>query len=322
MVAPIRCYRVIPLHQRAGVLEWVADAVPIGDYLHGAHSRYHPDDWSLSYCRQVARQEAERAGSTFATKKQVFLDIQAHLRPVFHRFFLERFLALEGWLMARRLFSASCASTSMMGHVMGLGDRHCQNILIDCRTGQLVHIDLNMIFEQGRTLRVPERVPFRLTRDMLDGMGPWGVEHGFRTCSAHFLTQLRLHADYLLMILEVFKHDPLHHWPTPAGAEQRERGRQNTKAGAFDKLSDLQSPHFDTPPNHRNHHNRPAPSTVNQSTSGFDMADRALLRVREKVSGREEGAEVSVAAQVEFLIQQATSADSLSQMYCGWQPWL
>jgi hypothetical protein len=29
-----------------------------------------------------------------------------------------------------------------VGYILGLGDRHVQNILIDCNTAELVHIDL------------------------------------------------------------------------------------------------------------------------------------------------------------------------------------
>ena len=30
----------------------------------------------------------------------------------------------------------------LVGYVVGLGDRHVQNILVDCNTAELVHIDL------------------------------------------------------------------------------------------------------------------------------------------------------------------------------------
>ncbi|KAL0173758.1 hypothetical protein M9458_029726, partial [Cirrhinus mrigala] len=88
----------------------------------------------------------------------------------------------------------------------GLGDRHIQNILIDKETAELVHIDLGMCteklmlqkifalfmfspslsfhtgvaFEQGKILPTPETVPFRLSRDIVDGMGITGVEGVFR----------------------------------------------------------------------------------------------------------------------------------------------
>ena len=60
------------------------------------------------------------------------------------------------------------------GYVIGLGDRHSQNILIDSATAAVVHIDLGIAFEQGRFLNTPELVPFRLTRDIVDGMGVTG----------------------------------------------------------------------------------------------------------------------------------------------------
>jgi ataxia telangiectasia mutated family protein len=35
----------------------------------------------------------------------------------------------------------------------------------------VVHIDLGIVFDQGKLLSIPELLPFRLTRDMVDGMG-------------------------------------------------------------------------------------------------------------------------------------------------------
>ena len=50
-----------------------------------------------------------------------------------------------------------------VGYLLGLGDRHLDNILLDARSGSTVYIDFNVVFERGRRLRVPEVVPFRLT---------------------------------------------------------------------------------------------------------------------------------------------------------------
>ena len=64
---------------------------------------------------------------------------------------------------------SSLAVTSIIGNIIGLGDRHGDNVTICQKTGELVHIDLNMIFERGRDLRVPEIVPFRMTPNIVDG---------------------------------------------------------------------------------------------------------------------------------------------------------
>jgi ataxia telangiectasia mutated family protein len=65
---------------------------------------------------------------------------------------------------------------------------------------------------QGKLLRIPERVPFRMTRDMVDGMGKCGTQGVFQRCAEETLRVLRDRSDVILTVLEVFKHDPLHSW--------------------------------------------------------------------------------------------------------------
>lgn len=77
------------------------------------------------------------------------------------------------------------------------------NILIDQATAEVVHIDLGVAFEQGLMLKTPERVPFRLTRDIIDGMGVTGVEGVFRRCCEENLSVMRTNKEALLTIIEV-----------------------------------------------------------------------------------------------------------------------
>lgn len=47
--------------------------------------------------------------------------------------------------------SAYCRSTavmSMVGYILGLGDRHGENILFDSFTGECVHVDFNCLFNK------------------------------------------------------------------------------------------------------------------------------------------------------------------------------
>ncbi|CAI5525821.1 unnamed protein product [Closterium sp. Naga37s-1] len=45
-----------------------------------------------------------------------------------------------------------------VGYVVGLGDRHAMNILLDERSAEVVHIDLGIAFEQGLMLKTPEKL--------------------------------------------------------------------------------------------------------------------------------------------------------------------
>ena len=71
---------------------------------------------------------------------------------------------------------------------------------------------LIIIHFQGKLLHVPEVVPFRLTSDIVDGLGTSGVDGVFRRCAEETLRVLRNDSEVILTVLEVFKYDPLHSW--------------------------------------------------------------------------------------------------------------
>lgn len=52
------------------------------------------------------------------------------------------------------------------------------------------------------------------------------------------------------------------------------------------------------------------------------MAERALLRLQQKLQGMEEGAATSISGQVNHLIQQARDPGNLSRLFLGWQAYL
>lgn len=51
-------------------------------------------------------------------------------------------------------------------------------------------------------------------------------------------------------------------------------------------------------------------------------AERALLRLREKLQGTEQGQSRSIEHQVGTLIQQAIDPENLCKLFCGWQAFL
>jgi FKBP12-rapamycin complex-associated protein len=77
----------------------------------------------------------------------------------------------EAWLDRRSTYTRSLAVTSMVGYILGLGDRHPSNLLLDQITGKVVHIDFGDCFEVAmHREKYPEKVPFRLTRMLTHAM--------------------------------------------------------------------------------------------------------------------------------------------------------
>ncbi|CAH9111684.1 unnamed protein product [Cuscuta epithymum] len=292
----IHTYKVVPFTPSAGVLEWVNGTVPLGEYLigstrdGGAHKRYGVGDWTFLKCREYMAKKPD--------KRQAFQEVCDNYRPVMHHFFLERFLHPADWFEKRLSYTRSVAASSMVGYIVGLGDRHLMNILIHQTTAEVVHIDLGVAFEQGLMLKTPERVPFRLTRDIIDGMGITGVEGVFRRCCEETLSVMRTNKEALLTIVEVFIHDPLYKWAlSPLKALQRQK----------DINEDLETS---------------LESSQEDECEGNKDAARALMRVKQKLDGYEDGELRSVHGQVQQLIQDATDPDRLSHMFPGWGAWL
>src|ERR1700742_2385101 len=90
----------------------------------------------------------------------------------------------EHWLERRSTYTSSLAVSSMIGHVLGLGDRHPSNILVDRESGKVIHIDFGDCFEVAmHREKYPERVPFRLTRMLRKAMEVSGIRGSFTiTC--------------------------------------------------------------------------------------------------------------------------------------------
>ncbi|XP_044057149.1 serine-protein kinase ATM isoform X1 [Siniperca chuatsi] len=306
----IRRYKVVPFSQRSGVLEWCSGTVPIGEFLvdpnKGAHKRFRPRDWTNLTCRKKMM-EAQRL--PFDEKLQAYSEVCKSFRPVFRYFCMERFLDPAVWMEKRLAYTRSVATSSIVGYIVGLGDRHIQNILIDEQTAELVHIDLGVAFEQGKILPTPETVPFRLSRDIVDGMGITGVEGVFRRCCEKTMEVMRSSQEALLTIVEVLLYDPLFDWTmNPLKAFYLQHDEQQELNATLN--STIGGDDID---NHRK---------SSDSQSFNKVAERVLLRLQEKLKGVEEGTVLSVGGQVNLLIQQAMDPKNLSSLFPGWQAWV
>lgn len=100
-------------------------------------------------------------------KREWFKRIIQKNPPIFSDWFRERFTSPHNWYEARNSYVRTTAVMSIVGYILGLGDRHGENILFDSNNGDTVHVDFNCLFNKGELFEVPECVPFRLTHNMV-----------------------------------------------------------------------------------------------------------------------------------------------------------
>lgn len=272
----LKAYAVLPLTEETGIIEWVNDLCPLRALVAGEHSKLE----------NLPSQAVIKHKYDSTPDKRRFLEEYAMVKfpAVLDKYFVKDFGGgdAQEWLAARNEWTKSCAVWSMSGHVVGLGDRHGENVLIETTSGRCVHVDFAMLFEKGLKLRVPEVVPFRLTQNMVCAMGICGYEGVFRTVCEVVMRVVRRNGDALLSRLESFLYDPMADW----GSSQT----HGSKAGVMATREAWQ-----------------ARATVKAKLTG--MVDNS-------------GIALSIEGQVERLIRDATSLDNLSKMYIWWSAWV
>lgn len=127
--------------------------------------------------------------------------------PVLYQWFLETFPDPINWFVARNTYARSYAVMAMVGHILGLGDRHCENILLDIETGKILHVDFDCLFEKGKRLPVPEIVPFRLSQNLYDALGIVGTEGTFKKSSEVTVSLMRNNEVSLVNVIETIMYD-------------------------------------------------------------------------------------------------------------------
>ena len=114
------------------------------------------------------------------------------------------------WISRTINFSHTSAIVSIVGYILGLGDRHPTNIMIHKYSGDIIHIDFGECFEMSKkSLLHPETVPFRLTRMIQEALGPSGIEGEFRLTCEETMKLIRGHRESIMTVLNLFLKLPL-----------------------------------------------------------------------------------------------------------------
>ncbi|KAI1263882.1 phosphatidylinositol 3 [Xylariaceae sp. FL1019] len=199
----IRTYAVVPLNEECGIIEWVDGLKTLRDILLNSY-RARGISPPYGHLQQMMKDSVVGDKNT-----KIFTEgVLGMFPPVLPNWFVAQFPNPSMWFTARLRYTRSCAVMSMVGTILGLGDRHGENVLLEEGNGGVFHVDFNCLFDKGLTFAQPERVPFRLTHNMVAAMGIFGYEGPFRKCSELTLSILRQQEETLMTILEAFIYDP------------------------------------------------------------------------------------------------------------------
>jgi FKBP12-rapamycin complex-associated protein len=310
----IRGYSVIPLSPNSGLIEWLGQCDTFHDLIQEYRSR-----------KKIILTLERLLLTSLAPDKQYQQLMVVQMVDVFEQALscttgqdLAAMLWLkssncEVWLDRRTNYIRSLAVMSMVGYILGLGDRHPCNIMLDRITGKIIHIDFGDCFEVAMQRdKFPEKIPFRLTRMLVNAMEVSGIEGTFRSTCENVMKVLRDNKESVMAVLEAFVHDPLINWRLLGADEDSE-----SVVIGVDSSDEVTSS--------VSKRTRMVSSDEDQEGDTEILNVRAvevIHRVRDKLTGKDFLGEdaLDVIKQVNRLILQASSWENLSQCYVGWCP--
>ncbi|XP_028398063.1 serine/threonine-protein kinase ATR-like isoform X2 [Dendronephthya gigantea] len=276
----IRTYAVVPLNEECGLLEWVPNTSGLRNIL----IKLYKEKGLYVKSSEIKRLYESMTSAGKEERKKIFqMKVLKRYPPIFHEWYLKTFPTPTSWYNSRLGYCRTAAVMSMVGYILGLGDRHGENVLFDSTNGDCFHVDFNCLFNKGETFECPECVPFRLTHNMIQAMGPLGYEGIFRRSCEVTLKLMRNQNDSLLSVLKTFVYDPLVEW-----GEKRHRDTA-TAAAKEEGLKIVKQ--------------------IEQRLRGYSIKNKILIPL-------------SIEGEVHQLISEATDVDNLSKMYIGWAAYL
>ena len=276
----IRCYCVLPLNEECGIIEWVPSTIC---YRTAVNNTY-----SIKGVVLPPREELVKLFELKMPQSDMFVQKLLPRYPsVFADWFRFQFVDAMHWYSAKQHYARSTATMSMVGAMLGLGDRHGENIMLDELTGSVVHVDFNCLFDKGLKFAKPEKVPFRMTHNMEHAFGILGTKGLFREACIAVLRIMRNNHDMLLSNLETFVHDPI------IDFSKKKPSSSVSMAGGTGRAPEVEE------------------------------AVRCITAVGTRLMGYVgDDLPLSVEGQVEELIKNATDINNLSQMFIGWAAFL
>uniref|UniRef100_A0A3Q2CEF8 DNA-dependent protein kinase catalytic subunit n=1 Tax=Cyprinodon variegatus TaxID=28743 RepID=A0A3Q2CEF8_CYPVA len=242
------------------------------------------------------------------------------------RAFLKMCNGPEAFLSLRSHFTSSHALLCVSHWVLGIGDRHLSNFMINMETGGMIGIDFGHAFGSAtQFLPVPELMPFRLTRQFVDLMKPLKESGLIQSTMVHSLRAFRAEPDLLLNTMDVFVKEPSLDWKNYE-VKQLKKGGTWTESVNTKEINwfPLQKVNFA-----KRKLEGANPATITEELKlGFDK-DAAFPGMQAVALGSEEhniraklpAAGLTVEQQVECLLDQATDPNVLGRVWVGWEPW-
>lgn len=338
----LRTYQVIPITSRIGLIEWMENTCTLKDFLSSRRTEQEqktntkPNEFYDEWISKVAGKVDGIRRYAELYKKANRVDTVNNFRrleqmvpdDLLKRAFVRMSTTPEAFLSLRSHFSSSHAVLCISHWILGIGDRHLSNFMINTETGGMIGIDFGHAFGSAtQFLPVPELMPFRLTRQFINLMRPLAESGLIQSVMVHSLRAFRAEPDLLLNTMDVFVKEPSLDWKN-FELKQLKKGGTWTESVNTKEINwfPLQKVNF---ARRKLEGTNPSVITSEELCLGFEKMPEykgmlAVARGKEQhnIRARLGDKDLSVEDQVDCLLDQATDPNILGRVWIGWEPWI
>ncbi|XP_056017774.1 DNA-dependent protein kinase catalytic subunit-like isoform X2 [Ostrea edulis] len=338
----IKTYQVIPMTPRVGFIEWMNNTIPLKEFLYSnlteqetkfIHSKQGPVHLHSNWIMKLNKDQIPAYMQMYLKYNMTETKRELHKKESCVPWDLSRraFHKMSTSPEAFHVLRCKCASThaliSICQYILGIGDRHLSNFMVNLKNGEMVGIDFGHAFGSAtQFLPIPELIPFRLTRQLRNLMMPLQVHGLMESTMIHTLRALRNNCDLLLNTMDIFVKEPSVDWLINAEKQMNEmKGDESPEEEDVmwypkEKIEYMK---------HKLRGHNPVCITREELRLGHSKkpAFPAMERVlqgdkRENVRAQLPLTGLTAEQQVAALIDQATDPNILGRVYAGWEPWM
>ena len=228
----LKTFDVIPMTKKLGIIEWINNTTPLNNIISFSMQNLisHQSNWTLhtSAPMQARQNWYSKLGKNLSLTEQHLLALisnnhseiikafisHVNLMPkrALKRALVHYLTSAEDVLITKTHFIRNYSALSIACYILGIGDRHLDNFLINTYNSEVVAIDFGISFGKGLTQLIPELVPYRLTNQIVNVMHPEGILGVIRQTMIEVLSAFKGSKNNVLDYCEVFVKEPLLDW--------------------------------------------------------------------------------------------------------------
>ncbi|KAK6170524.1 hypothetical protein SNE40_018898 [Patella caerulea] len=341
----LKTYQVIPMTPRVGLIEWMNNTIPLKDFVLNALTEQERkyvmgeqgpmkqhEKWTYRYWDDKKKSIAGMYSKVYMNYSRADTIKEQRLKEnkvpwdLFRRAFHQMSTSPEAFHVLRCELIVTHAVICICQYFLGIGDRHLSNFMINLKSGGMVGIDFGHNFGSAtQFLPVPELMPFRLTRQIVNLCLPLPVKGLLESTMVHTLRALRIDYDLLVNTMDVFVKEPSLDWLNFAEKQMNEKmGPDDDEIDATwypkQKIEYAQR---------KLKGDNPCYITRDELTLGHqrNAAFKSFLEVvlgdkKDNVRATLPKTGLSCEQQVAALIDQATDPNILGRVWQGWEAWI